>query len=116
MKEKRPLDVRFYTNPSGKEPVRDWLKGLAVEDRKLIGEDIKTAQFGWPIGMPLAKKLEKDIWEIRTSLKDKISRVLLTKQAAYLVLLHGFIKKSQKTPTKELGVARKRLLDILEAS
>jgi phage-related protein len=114
MKEERPLGVKFYQASSGQEPVREWLKGLSIEDKKLIGEDIKTGQFGWPLGMPLVKKMEKDIWEIRTRLKDRISRVLLTKHGSNLVLLHGFIKKTQKTPSKDLDLARKRLKQIKE--
>ena len=53
------LEVRFFRTTAGNEPVREWLKSLTREDRKRIGEDIKTAQFGWPIGMPLIRKLEK---------------------------------------------------------
>ena len=56
MEEERPLNVLFYQSSSGQEPVREWLKGLDSEDRRVIGEDIKTAQFGWPLGLPLVKK------------------------------------------------------------
>ena len=116
MKEPRPLGVKFYQSSSMQEPVREWLKSLSTEDKKLIGEDIKTAQFGWPLGMPLVKKIEKDIWEIRTNLRDRISRVLLTRQGPYLVLLHGFIKKSQKTPSKDLDLARRRMKEVKETA
>lgn len=108
------LEVRFFRTAAGKEPVRDWLKAANREDRRAIGEDIKTAQFGWPLGMPLIRKLEKDLWEIRTTLEDGIARVLFTVRNATMILLHGFIKKSQKTPKNELETARKRLRQLEE--
>ena len=97
------LNVVFYRTEAGNEPVREWLKGLEQEQRKLIGEDIKTAQFGWPLGMPLIRKLEKNLWEVRSSLPDGIARVIFTVREPYLVLLRGFIKKTQKTPATELA-------------
>ena len=106
------LEVRFYRNDGGVEPVRDWLKSLPKEYRKAIGEDIKTVQYGWPIGMPVVRKLEKGIWEVRTQLKDGIARVLFTTDTGAMILLHGFFKKSQKTPPEALGVARRRLSNL----
>lgn len=108
------LNVVFYRTEAGNEPVREWLKGLEREQRKLIGEDIKTAQFGWPLGMPLIRKLEKSLWEARSNLPDGIARVIFTVRESYLVLLHGFIKKSQKTPATELATARKRLSNLVK--
>ena len=80
--------------------------------KKAIGEDINTVQYGWPIGMPLVRKLEKGMWEIRSHIKDGIARILFTSESDIMVLLHGFIKKSQKTPEKDLEIARKRLKKI----
>lgn len=102
------LNVVFFKNENGTEPVRDWLRSLEKEDKKVIGEDIKTVQYGWPIGMPVVRKMEKDIWEIRTHLHGGIARVLFTVFDEKMVLLHGFIKKSQKTPIEILQCARKR--------
>lgn len=102
------LYVVFYRSERGDEPVRDWLKSLLPADRKTIGEDIKTMQFGWPLGMPLVRKLEPDLWEIRSRLENRIARVIFTVENDIMVLLHGFIKKSQKTPVSELALARKR--------
>jgi phage-related protein len=101
--------VRFFRTAAGNEPVREWLKSLDREDRRSLGEDLKTAQFGWHIGMPLIRKLQQDLWEVRTSLKDGIARVIFTVLHGQMVLLHGFCKKSQKTPLHELDTARKRL-------
>jgi phage-related protein len=106
------LIVVFYKNVSGREPVREWLKGLSKNDKKIIGEDIKTVQFGWPIGMPVVRKLEEYLWEIRTRLDNRISRIFITIQEGRIILLHGFIKKEQKTPQGDLQLARKRLMDV----
>jgi phage-related protein len=103
------LKVSFYRTEAGHEPVREWLKELPREDKRQIGEDIKTAQLGWPLGMPLIKKIERDIWEVRTRLVDRIARVLFTVDGDQMILLHGFIKKSQEIPQNELKTARTRL-------
>ncbi len=103
------LNVIFYRSEPGNEPVREWLKDLPREDKKLIGEDIKTAQLGWPIGMPLIEKIDTNLWEVRTKLKDGIARVLFTVHGSDMVLLHGFIKKSRKLPKRELETALTRL-------
>ncbi len=106
------LPVRFFKTGTGNEPVRDWLKSLSSSEKKLIGEDIKTVQFGWPIGMPLVRKLGSDIWEVRIHLKDKIARVLFTVFENQIVLLHGFIKKTQKTQMDDMNLAIMRLKQI----
>ena len=116
MKRKTPLEVVFFRSNAGAEPVRDWLKKQPKEDRKTIGEDIKTAQYGWPLGMPLVKKIEKDLWEIRSHLKKRISRVLLTMIEEKIVLLHGFIKKTQKISKSDIGIAKKRLAVLRSTS
>ena len=103
------LKVVFYQSEIGNEPVREWLKGLPREDKRKIGEDIKTAQIGWPLGMPLIRKIDKDLWEVRTRLENGIARVFFTVDGEYMILLHGFIKKSQKTPQNELKTALTRL-------
>ena len=103
------LNVVFYRSESGNEPVREWLKELPREDRRQIGEDIKTVQIGWPLGMPLIRKIDKDLWEVRTTLESGIARVFFMVDGDYMILLHGFIKKSQKTPQNELKTALARL-------
>jgi phage-related protein len=106
---KPTLDVRFFKSDSGAEPVRDWLRALSATDRKTIGEDIKTVQYGWPLGMPLVRKLDKDLWEVRIHLEFRIARVLFTVYDSKIVLLHGFIKKSQATPAVDMKLAKDRL-------
>ncbi len=107
------LRVLFYRTNSGNEPVREWLKSLPIQDRKIIGDDLKTVQYGWPLGMPLIRKLEANLWEVRSRLDQRIARVLFTVEGDTMVLLHGFIKKSQKAPTADLKLARQRLRDLL---
>lgn len=103
------LPASFYGSDSGREPVREWLKGLELEDRKAIGEDIKDVEFSWPIGMPLVRSLGRELWEIRSSLpRGRIARVLFCVEQGRMVLLHGFIKKSQRTPQRDIELAFKR--------
>jgi phage-related protein len=92
--------------------VREWLLELTPEDRKAVGDDIRTAEFGWPVGMPLCRVIRgrKGLWKIRSSLSGgRIARVFFCAHDGSMVLLHSFIKKSQKTPDKELDVAEKRM-------
>jgi phage-related protein len=98
----------FYRTEAGGEPVREWLKGLSREDKKRIGEDIKTVEFGWPVGMPVCRPLGDGIYEVRTSLgQNRIARVLFyVDKRGRMVLLHGFIKKTQKTPVEDMDLAR----------
>ncbi len=111
--QKEPvLLVVFYRTGAGNQPVREWIKGLSIEDRKIIGEDIKTAQFGWPLGMPLIRKLETGIWEVRSNINQGIARVLFTLAGNTMVLLHGFVKKSKKIPPGDLTLARQRLASL----
>lgn len=98
----------FYKTPAGSEPVRDWLLSLSAEDRKLIGDDIRTAEFGWPVGMPICRHIEAGIYEIRTILQDRIARVLFSVEDGNMYLLHGFIKKTQKTHRNDIDLAKKR--------
>jgi len=106
------LQVVFFRTDAGTEPVRDWLKKLDPKDRKTIGEDIKTVQFGWPLGMPLVRKLDANLWEVRSQLHRRIARVIFVVESDLMVLLHGFIKKTQKTPVVDLNTSRKRLAQL----
>ena len=103
------LTCIFYTTDSGNEPVRDWLMELKAVDRRKLGFEIHSVQMGWPVGMPLVKKLEEGVWEVRVNIEDGIARVLFTVEGNTMILLHGFIKKTQKIAEKELAVARERL-------
>jgi phage-related protein len=103
------LPARFYRSDRGREPVREWLKGLEREDRKVIGEDLKDVEFSWPIGMPLVRSLGNEVWEVRSSLpRGRIARVIFCVEQGSMVLLHGFMKKSQKPPQRDIDLALKR--------
>jgi len=102
----RPIPVVFFRLDSGREPVREWLKDMNRTNRKSVGEDIMTLQFGWPVGMPLARKVDDGLWEIRSHVSSGIARTFFTIFKRKIVLLHGFIKKSQKTPSNELATAK----------
>jgi len=106
------LDVRFFRTDAGAEPVREWLKGLSPVDRRTIGEDIKTVQFGWPLGMPLVDHLAGDVWEVRIRLDNRIARVLFALDGQTMMLLHGFIKKQQATSKPDLDLAKERLKQL----
>ena len=106
------LEVRFYRSSRGTEPVHDWLRALPREARKVIGEDIKTVQLGWPLGMPLVRKLDAGLWEVRIHVPAGIARVMFTVEGSTMVLLHGFTKKSAKTPKPDLETARLRKREV----
>jgi phage-related protein len=107
------LPAAFYALPSGRQPVREWLRSLDSEDRKIIGEDIKDVEFAWPIGMPLCRSLGHGLWEVRSTLpQNRIARVLFCIRESRMVLLHGFIKKSQKTPAADLALAVHRMKEL----
>ncbi len=105
----QPLIVSFFKTASGAEPVRDWLRSFSATDRQTMGADIRTVQIGWPLGMPLVRKMDADLWEIRISLVSGIARIFFTVSGNTMLLLHGFIKKSQATPKSELELAKSRL-------
>ncbi len=107
-----PLKVRFFCQPSGNEPVRDWLRALDSADKKLIGEDIKIVQWGWPIGMPVVRLMGGGLCEVRTDLDKRIARVLFCIKDDKIVLLHGFIKKNRKTPPSDIKLARGRMAKL----
>lgn len=103
----------FYATASGAEPVRSWLKSLDDVDRKIIGEDIATLEYGWPIGMPVCRPMGDGLFEVRSSLPgNRIARVLFCTRKGVLVLLHGFIKKTKTTPKEDLALAKRRMKEL----
>ena len=104
------LEVYFYSTSLGNEPVREWLKSLPKDDMRIIGFDIKTVQYGYPIGMPLTRILHctGGLEEVRCNISNGIARIIFYVKDNTMVLLHAFIKKTQETPKKELDIAIKR--------
>jgi len=109
----RRLNALFFRTDKGNEPVREWLLSLAKADRKAIGDDVLKVQYCWPIGKPLVANLGDGLWEVRSRLGDRIARVMFCVEGHTMVLLHGFIKKTQKTPKRELDLAMKRKNQLL---
>ena len=113
--EPKKIPVAFYRTAHGAESVRDWLKELGVEDRRVIGKDIMTVEYGWPVGMPICRSISayKGLWEVRSQLSGgRIARVLFCICQGQMVLLHGFIKKTKKTPKSDLDLAAKRQREV----
>lgn len=109
----KKLPAYFYASPGGNEPVREWLKATPAQDRKTIGLDIATVEYGWPVGMPLCRSLGNGLWEVRSGIGDgKIARVIFCTAGSRMVLLHGFVKKTQKTPARDLQLALNRKREI----
>lgn len=108
------LEVVFYREAFGSEPVREWLRGLDRTSKKILGEDMKTVQFGWPLGMPLVRSLGGGLWEVRSNLANTTARILFVVAKGKMILLHGFIKKTRTTPQAELELARKRAAKVLK--
>ena len=107
------LPVAFYRLTSGREPVREWLKELPLADKQVIGKDLKKVEYGWPVGMPLCRSMGEGLWEARSDLSNgRTARVLFCIADRYIVLLHGFIKKTQKTPDSDLELARQRMKEL----
>jgi phage-related protein len=107
------IPVRFYRTSSGIGPVLEWLRDLPKEDRRVLGIDLMRVQVGWPIGMPLARSLGDGLWEMRSTLPSRrIARLLLCFHEGVIVVLHGFVKKTQKTPPDDLELARKRKKEV----
>ena len=103
----------FYRTTGGTEPVLDWLRSLPPEDRRAIGTDLATVQFGWPIGMPLCRALGGGLWEVRSTLPSRrIARLMFFVDEGRIGVVHGFIKKTQKTPDSDLEIARKRMKEM----
>lgn len=109
------LRAAFYAQPGSEppsQPVRAWLKRLPDEDRKEIGADIQSVQFGWPLGLPLVRHLRGGLWEVRSSLSNRIARVIFAVEGNTMYLLHGFIKTTQTTSPSDLALAEKRWKQI----
>ena len=108
MKTIRKIPAIFFCSGNGHEPVRAWLKSLGPADRKTIGEDIAYVQYKWPLGKPRVGYLKESVWEVRSQIGNRIARVLFAVDHSQMILLHGFVKKTQQTPHSDLDLAIKR--------
>ncbi len=100
----------FYQTEAGKQPVREWLLTLPAEDRRIIGEDIKTVELGWPIGMPVCRPLGQGLYEVRSTIAaGRVeARVYIAIEDGFVVLLHW--QRGKAGQDRAIGQAR-RLLD-----
>ena len=104
--------VLFYRTASGRPVIKEWLRSFDKSDRAVLGEDLKTLQIGFPMGLPLCRSLGSGLWEVRSSLAgNREARMIFfhDAKAKVLVVVHGFIKKSQKTPKPDLDLALRRM-------
>lgn len=107
------ITARFYHSESGNSPVLEWLRSLPSDGRTEIGQDLMRVQYRWPIGMPLCGHLGDGLWEVRSTLPSRrIARLVFCTADDELYVLHGFIKKTQKTAVADLELARKRMKEI----
>jgi phage-related protein len=105
---RRKITAEFYKTETGNEPVREWMKGLSKAERQAIGKDIRATEYGWPLGVPTCDSLGDGLWEVRITLESRIARVIFCMIATQMILLHGFIKKTQTTPKPDLNTAKER--------
>jgi phage-related protein len=111
----KKLPARFYLNPAGRNPVREWILQLPEADRYVVGKDIQKVEFGWPLGRPSCAPLGNGLWEVRSSLdSSRIARVIFCIDDGQMVLLHAFIKKTQKTPQAEIDLALTRKKEVTQ--
>ncbi|MGD0640624.1 MAG: type II toxin-antitoxin system RelE/ParE family toxin [Roseiarcus sp.] len=109
----KKLPARFYVSPAGRKPVREWILELPEADRHVIGKDIQLVEFGWPLGRPHCAPLGAGLWEVRSTLDgNRIARVIFCMGDGHMILLHGFIKKTQKTPPADIDLALKRKKEV----
>jgi phage-related protein len=107
------LPAAFWRTTGGAEPVREWLRALKKHDRLVIGEAVKTVEFGWPVGMPTCRSMGQGMFEVRVDLAQaRTARILFCVHEKQMILLHSFIKKNQKTPKADLDLARKRKREL----
>lgn len=106
--------LSLYRTAGGANLIREWLRSLPAGDRQEIGTDLLTVQLSWPVGMPLCRALGSGLWEVRSVLPSRrVARLLFFVHEGHIGVVHGFIKKTQKTPADDLALARKRMKEML---
>ena len=109
----KKLPARFYISATGRNPVREWILELSSDDGRTVGKDIQKVEFGWPIGRPHCAPLGHGLWEVRSDLdNNRIARVIFCVERGEMILLHGFIKKTQKAPRQDIELALKRKREV----
>ena len=107
------IPLVFYRSAAGHEPVREWLRGLPLEDKRVVGFDVRRVQLGWPIGLPVCRRMAGGLFEVRSTLPSRCeARLPFGFHEGRLIALHAFVKKAQRTPAAELELARRRLKEV----
>lgn len=113
MDRTKKLPARFYINAMGRNTVREWILELSSADRYIIGKDIQKVEFEWPLGRPHCALLGNGLWEIRSHLdSSRIARIIFCMGDGHMILLHGFIKKTQKLLQADIDIALKRKREV----
>jgi phage-related protein len=109
----KKISARFFVSATGKMPVREWILCFEASDRRELGKDIQKVEFGWPIGMPYCRPLGQGLWEVRSDISSgRIARTIFCILNGEMVLLNGFVKKTQKTPLQEIEIALRRKKEL----
>ncbi|MBP8938364.1 type II toxin-antitoxin system RelE/ParE family toxin [Agrobacterium genomosp. 3] len=100
--------AKFFATDEGTEPVKDWLISLGRDDRRTIGSDIATVEFGWPIGMPTCRPLRDGVREVRSSIKNGSveARTYFGVDGGIMLLLHGEEGKDGQQDAIKLAIKR----------
>ena len=106
------LECAFFKKKSGTEPVREWLRGLGRPVRLAVGSDIERVQWRWPVSKPLVGSFGQGLYEVRTWVGGNVYRVFFFIEGSDMVILHAFMKKTERTPDSEIAMARKRLRQV----
>lgn len=102
--------ARFYRTDTGSEPGRVWLLSLDAEDRRIVGKDIATVEFGWPVGMPVCRPLRGGLFEVRSTIRSGRveARTYFAIEQDVMVLLHGVVGKQRQQEAIRLADDRLR--------
>lgn len=106
-------EIKTYKTASGQEVVWDFIKGMQSSARARLARSIGLLEsFGPELSMPHAKMLGDGLYELRVRGKQEVRIFYVYAKGRDIHLLHGFVKKTQKTPKKELEIARQRQAEI----
>jgi phage-related protein len=103
--------VSFYKTAAGNDVVLEFIRAQPLDDRRVIGRDLKVLEIGYPVGMPLCRHIEGDLWEVRSSLPSKREARLIyfyDGKRQMIVVVSGFVKTTRSTPKREINLAQRR--------
>ncbi|MBI4035772.1 type II toxin-antitoxin system RelE/ParE family toxin [Candidatus Daviesbacteria bacterium] len=105
--------INYYISSSGDSPVKNFLDERPVVKSKAFRIFQYIKEYGLTVAIPHIKKLAgTPIWEIRILGGDSVRIFYITRQEKKILLLHAFVKKTDKTPPKEIAIALSRIPPI----